>query len=185
MTKKYLKKNNQPQQQNISVHETAAEDRRRVLKASVAAGVVLSSTQWAKPIVNAVMLPAHAQTSEVCPDLSVSFSGTSFELNSDGDDMQSSTLQITNTSESRIFPSATTTSSSKGETYSVAFSPDRLEAGETGEITLSVNFTGLSTFCVDNDSAQLLAVSLGLVGSESCALTTIANSPSIRINFGC
>ena len=176
----------QPQQEGMLVRETITDNRRRILKASLASGVVLSSTQWAKPIVNAVMLPAHAQTSVDCQDLTVSFSATEFQFDSDADnDLQSSTMQITNTSASSISPSATVTSSSKGETYSVIFNPDILAAGATGDITLSADFTGLSTFCTAYDATQELSESVGVAGSEDCPLTSIADVPSIRIDFGC
>ena len=68
MTKRHQKTTTQPQQQeDILLQETAADNRRRALKTALATGVVLSSTQWLKPVINAVVLPAHAQTSDVSP----------------------------------------------------------------------------------------------------------------------
>jgi len=49
-------------------NDSTNEKRRKVLKtASLASGVVATSSQWHKPVLNAVFLPAHAQTSDVTP----------------------------------------------------------------------------------------------------------------------
>ena len=53
------------QSENNATEKQFSNNRRRVFKASLATGAVLSSSQWSKPLINAIVLPAHAQTSNM------------------------------------------------------------------------------------------------------------------------
>lgn len=173
--------------ENILSPKPVIEDRRLVLKASLATGTILSSAQWAKPIINAVVLPAHAQTSDECDALTVSFSASQFEFDSDDDneDMKMATMQVTNTSAFSVSLSGSVTPSSKGETYSVTFDPNVLDLGESGDITVSVDFSGLSTFCGGFDNTQALVVTATPDVELSCEPINIPSVPVISIIFGC
>ena len=64
---------------NEGIHNhTVSEKRRKVLKATGAA-TIAGAAVWQKPMLNSVVLPAHAQTSMVSMPLTFSGStGTSF-----------------------------------------------------------------------------------------------------------
>ena len=176
------------QQENNATDKQFSNNRRRIFKASLATGVVLSSPQWSKPLINAVVLPAHAQTSGVLPTCSsptVSFSATSFDFDSDIDGLQSSTLQITNTADFSITLQVDVMASAKGEVYSIDLSAPTLAAGESTDLTLSVDFASLSSFCDDFDNSQVLLMSASMADLDSCPSVDIDSVPSINIAFEC
>ena len=67
--KKNLKTNELQQANNPCV----SGGKRRVLKSVALAGAAAAvlPSQWKKPVLNSIVLPAHAQSSPICPELSV------------------------------------------------------------------------------------------------------------------
>jgi hypothetical protein len=86
-----MKKDDDKTKKPVPAKESGAtssdEKRRRLLKGTVATGAIITADKWTKPVVDQVILPAHAQSSPYEMDTSLdSDSGSEFAIKSTSED---------------------------------------------------------------------------------------------------